>query len=1043
MGDVAMIAAGAGAVRFDEAKQLAVRAVEITTEVRGKDDVKTVSAKAVLAIVYQSARKFSEAEPLLREAVQGMERALGNDSAEATRYRIEIARACLETGRVEEAENVCSRCVDVVEQKLGTQSYFPGVENSLSLLAEIAGRTGHQANAEARLTRLVDTVEKRLGGDHPLLAKVLMQAGEARVALGSDGDAKKDYQRCLAIQRVKLGPSHPDVAHTLQRLGLICLHSARYSEAEPLYQECLDTYRKSLGNEDLMVADGLCELGFLYMRTNRYPEAEKTFQESVAIAEKNPGVAADTLEGTLANWGRLCGETGRFDMAESLLKRALTMARDFHGEQHPHVAWNLVYLAQTYWQAGRFSDAEPLYRQAIAIFETTEGKGHPDTHVPLTDLGGVLCALGRYDEAEPLLRQSLGLAKNGWSMNDRDRICTMEALAEVHLRRGQWKEAISRYMEAQQTQRCLLSHILPGLSPAEQMVYLASTRQESLARRLSLGLSHSEKAEAVNASAEWLLNGKAISAELLAEQIRLARQANDPALAATVKELAAVRGQLAHLVLSPAQQSSGGGAAAAGATLARRESELSRRLGQQTLSAMRESPWVTLDEVRKNLPAQSVLIEIAKFPVYHSNTKGPGGTWDAAHYVAWVIPPAGAGDTTLVDLGDAEPIDGAVAKCRLHMESFRQAAGTVGIEQATKMAMLDIARLSAMVWQPLAKATNDAKSLIISPDGGLWLYPWEALSDREASFLVEKRQISYLVTGRQIAVKSARKTGSGAAIFADPDYDAEPAEAKSGHPNAWSEATRSLLGEAAPKGLLGNATVRPLSGAAAEVDAFTAALRSYVAAAPNVYRGKQASEGEFKKLQSPRVLVISTHGFFLPDQAFDNMPLTDEAKRLWTRYNVSRFFGLAGKNEQIVPNPLLRCGLALAGANRHRDAAEADDGVLTGLEILGADLHGTELVVLRACESGVGAVRDAEGTAGLHYAFQLTGAETVVATLWPIPVKPSSELMRTFFDNLVKKQGKAEALRNAHVSLIHQVRKDTGGAHPALWAGFAIIGNQQ
>ena len=202
----------------------------------------------------------------------------------------------------------------------------------------------------------------------------------------------------------------------------------------------------------------------------------------------------------------------------------------------------------------------------------------------------MLCALGRYDEAEPLLRQSLGLAKNGWSMNDRDRICTMEALAEVHLRRGQWKEAISRYMEAQQTQRCLLSHILPGLSPAEQMVYLASTRQESLARRLSLGLSHSEKAEAVNASAEWLLNGKAISAELLAEQIRLARQANDPALAATVKELAAVRGQLAHLVLSPAQQSSGGGAAAAGATLARRESELSRRLGQQTLSAMRESP---------------------------------------------------------------------------------------------------------------------------------------------------------------------------------------------------------------------------------------------------------------------------------------------------------------------------------------------------------------------------------------------------------------------------------------------------------------------
>ena len=169
--------------------------------------------------------------------------------------------------------------------------------------------------------------------------------------------------------------------------------------------------------------------------------------------------------------------------------------------------------------------------------------------------------------------------------------------------------------------------------------------------------------------------------------------------------------------------------------------------------------------------------------------------------------------------------------------------------------------------------------------------------------------------------------------------------------------------------------------------------------------------------------MISTHGFFLPDQTFDNMPLTDEAKRLWARFNVDRSLGLAGKSGLIVPNPLLRCGLALAGANRHHDAAEANDGVLTGLEILGTDLGGTELVVLRACESGVGAVRNAEGTAGLHYAFQLAGAKTVIAALWSIPVKPSSELMQAFFDNLVKKQGKAEALRNAHVSLIHRIRE--------------------
>ena len=509
-GDLGMLYADAGPGKFDDAKQYAECAVEITTSICGRDHIKTASAKGVLAIVYQHSRKFPEAEPLLRDAVRGMENALGKDSAEATRYRTELARVCLEAGRPEEAESICSHCVDVLEGQYGIQRYFLAIEESLSLLAEIAGRTGHQTEAEARLKRLIDTVENRLGKEHLLLAKLLMQVGEAYRHLGSNAAAKESYQRCLAIQRAKLGASHPDVGRTLQRLGLICLQTARYAEAEPFYEECLNIYRNSLGDEDRMVASGLCDLGFLYMRTNRFPEAEKTFQQAVAIAEKNPGFAADILAGILANWGRLCGNTGRFDMAESLHKRALTLAREIHGEQHPKVAWNCVYLAQAYWRVGRYSDAEPLYRQALAILESVEGKGHPDTHVPLTDLGGVLFDMGRYEEAESLLRQSLGLAKTGWSMNDRDPICTMVVLAKLQLKRGQSKEAVGCYMEVQRTHRHLLSHVLPGLSPAEQLVYLSSAQPGSLAQCLSLGLSHSDQTEAINAAAEWLLNGKAL-----------------------------------------------------------------------------------------------------------------------------------------------------------------------------------------------------------------------------------------------------------------------------------------------------------------------------------------------------------------------------------------------------------------------------------------------------------------------------------------------------------------------------------------------------
>jgi CHAT domain-containing protein len=169
-------------------------------------------------------------------------------------------------------------------------------------------------------------------------------------------------------------------------------------------------------------------------------------------------------------------------------------------------------------------------------------------------------------------------------------------------------------------------------------------------------------------------------------------------------------------------------------------------------------------------------------------------------------------------------------------------------------------------------------------------------------------------------------------------------------------------------------------------------------------------------------LHIASHGFFLRDQQ-----LTEETARWLKDGSMPMSLG---------ENPLLRSGIALAGANERR-SGDADDGILTALEVAQLDLDGTELVVLSACDTAVGEVQNGEGVYGLRRALALAGAQTQITSLWKVSDAATRTLMVDYYRRLLKGEGRSAALRQAQRSML----ADSALAHPYYWASLVPIGN--
>jgi CHAT domain-containing protein len=774
-----------------------------------------------------------------------------------------------------------------------------------------------------------------------------------------------------------------------------------------------------------------------FHNAGKYDEAIEPCQLSLAIYEKALGGEHPLVAMSLNNLADMYREKGEYAKAEPLYQRALAINEKVLGIEHPDVAFPLNSLASLYESKGEYAKAEPLYQRALAIREKVLGSEHPDVAISLNNLAGLYYSKGEYMKAEMLLQRALTINEKALG-SEHPLVATMlNNVAWLYEAKEDYPRATEFLMRAQEIRESNINAILATGSEKQKQLYLDTLSGETDGIVSLHAYSARSNVQAARLALTTILRRKGRALDAMTDQIAGLRRRAAPRDIKLLDALTNAQSQLANLQLSNDTRLSPAERRTYVTELETQIEKLQGDIGRRNVEFRARTQAVTLDAVQQAIPADAALVEIFAYHRYNAKAKSIAEYYGKARYVAYVLKPT-SDAPQFVDLGDAAQVDADLKLWR---------AALLNPERENVRALGR--RVDERVMRPVRKLLGTTKRLFISPDGALNLIPFAALVDENNKYLMETYALDYLTSGRDLLRLQVRsETRPGAVIFANPTYNltGQPIAACGRRKprrgllldvedaDAASEKKAIAKRDIAYRGIdFTQVCYPPLRGTAEEATRINAALPG-----ATVLTDKSATEAALKALNSPPILHIATHGFFLPDQ-----PQT-----LNTNATQS---GGTKDNE----NPLLRSGLIMAGANQ-KASGTGQDGVLTAFEAAGLNLWGTKLVVLSACETGLGDVVNGAGVYGLRRALVLAGSETQVMSLWQVDDEATRDLMSDYYTRLQRGEGRTEAMRSAQLAMLRgetQARaKGTRKprqrapasailAHPYYWAAFISSGD--
>jgi CHAT domain-containing protein/tetratricopeptide (TPR) repeat protein len=723
----------------------------------------------------------------------------------------------------------------------------------------------------------------------------------------------------------------------------------------------------------------LPSLANYYMRVGRYSDAEKYLMKILKIREKVFGKNHYSLAHILSALSNLYIKTQKHGKAEEMLKKVIEINKNRYGIENYHYAYALINIGLLYMIEKEYSYAESNFMEALRIYNLISFEDCIDYPFLLSKIFTLYHITGRYDEAETIFDQTSNIfyrivERYFAGMSDKEKTNLLDKINDFYEEYNSF--AIDRLSETPH----IIGKLYEKRLQTKGLLYTAGNSIKN-------NLLKSKDSILLGKYNSWISIKEYLAGLITNRSDKIRKNKN------YIDSLIDVANSMEK-------------------ELARYSSSFN---SYKMKSLFTDYKW---ENIRNKLDSNEASIEIIRFRYFSD-------TFSENIYYAFIIVTKGTKDyPDIVILKDGNKLEN---EC---LSGYKRGLQKNDLHNSFKRYWEKV----DLVLDKYFK-NNEERKLFIANDGVYNQINVGALMPVKNKFLIQKYDIRNIRSTREIVEsKNNEKTffsfDKKAVIFGAPNYSknmiANTAQGKMAVKNKINIISDKVLSvnSLIKRSGLSNKTFEKLPGAEKEIKEISKILSSN-GWDVSLFSGDNASEEEVKSIQNPNILHLAIHGLFMEDiktsskyYNFNERILLDDPM-----YRSMLFF--SGVNDILSGNRV---------KNKTQDSYSGEDGILTAKEIQNLSLDSSELVVVAACQSGKGVLRNMEGIYGMERAFFLSGAKNVIVSLWLVDDLIASDLMIRFYRNWMKCNDKHKAFRKAQLELIEN------GTKSYDWAVFMMIG---